>query len=251
MILLPSAKTHVMAENNSPVVIETTKEFKVPVDKLYAAWNDAEQLKQWWHPFNKNLTDIKNDLKPGGVVQYDFDGEQKCHVRGEYKEVLEKKKLVYTWNWDLEHDDMKNGDYTLTIEFEDFNGGSRIKVKQEGFEEETATAPHKQGWERGLESLRAYLEGGDPGSTSGGGLQTDNRRDVDEDEIATRPGTDVQEQKDLSNSGQTDAPKKDSTATKPDNADTVKQPVAEDPKAKGEGQPEAATAETSGGKGPK
>ncbi len=270
-----------MAENNNPVSIETTKAFKVPVEKLYAAWIEGDQLKKWWHPFGKNLTNVKNELKNGGAIRYEFDGDQKCQVTGEYNEVVENKKLVYSWNWDLEHDDMKNGDYTLTIGFESAGDGSRLNIKQEGFEEEIATAPHKQGWERGLEALRSYLEG------DAAGQQTDNRRDIDQDEIGNRADDTVQQQKDTtkkqadSGSGQSKnegstQPVADNQEAKsegqPENADAARsvshpqakaesqtgnegitKPAADDPKTKAEGQPETPGGNSSdtGGKGPK
>jgi uncharacterized protein YndB with AHSA1/START domain len=143
-----------MANDNQQIAIETSKKFQVPVDQLFDAWNNTEKLKEWWHPFNKNLSEVKNELKEGGTVKYDFEGEPQCHVSGEYKEVIENKRLVYTWNWDLEHDEMSNGDYTLTIDFIPEEDGSRLQVKQEGFTDENAREPHKRGWDRGIFYLK-------------------------------------------------------------------------------------------------
>ncbi|MBC7960629.1 MAG: SRPBCC domain-containing protein [Vallitaleaceae bacterium] len=147
-----------MANNENPIVVETTKEYNVPVEKLYEAWNKEEQLKEWWHPFNKNISRVINELKPGGELTYEFEGDAKCQITGQYQEVVENKRLVYSWNWDLEHDEMKNGDYNLTIDFIPGQGSSRLNVRQEGFLEENATDIHKKGWDRGLEALRLYLE---------------------------------------------------------------------------------------------
>lgn len=147
-----------MAEIVKQIEIETSKAFKVPVERLYQAWINDENLKAWWHPFNKNLREVVNDLRKDGIIEYRFDGEQKCNVTGRYKEVEENKRLVYSWDWDLEHDDMQSGEFTLTIDFIAEGEGSRLNIKQEGFIDDDAAEPHKKGWDRGLESLRQHLE---------------------------------------------------------------------------------------------
>jgi uncharacterized protein YndB with AHSA1/START domain len=171
-IILLFSKNTIMANNNDPIVVETTKEFRVPVEQLYQAWNSAEKLKEWWHPFSKNLSRVVNDLKPGGTVEYGFEGDQKCQITGKYDEVVENKRLVYSWNWDIEHDEMKNGDYNLTIDFIPGEGKSRLNIKQEGFIDEKATNIHRQGWDRGLEALRSYLENNIGNESKAGGQQT-------------------------------------------------------------------------------
>src|SRR6187549_3641041 len=93
------------------------QEFSVPVEQVYTAWTSEDALKQWWHPFQKGLKTVKNNLSPGGLVEYDFGDDRKCEIKGEYKEVVENSRLVYSWNWDLDHDEMTNGEYMLTVDF--------------------------------------------------------------------------------------------------------------------------------------
>ncbi|MET0299422.1 MAG: SRPBCC family protein [Flavitalea sp.] len=138
--------------------VDVSEEFNVPVETLYKAWTDEAALRAWWHPFQKDLSAIKNELKSGGLVEYEFGGDRRCVVRGKYNEVSENRRLVYSWNWDIDHDEMGSGEYVLTIDFLPNGDGSKLVVHQEGFTDEPATLPHKQGWKRGLGELKNYLE---------------------------------------------------------------------------------------------
>ncbi|HTE27172.1 SRPBCC family protein [Flavitalea sp.] len=251
-----------MVNNDNPIVVETTKEFRVPVEQLYEAWNSEEKLKEWWHPFNKNLSRVVNDLKPGGTVEYEFDGDKKFHISGEYQEVVENKRLVYSWSWDLEHNEMKNGDYTLTIDFIPGEGKSRLNVKQEGFIDEKSTDIHKQGWDRGLEALRSYLEenstGNEPKTESpksqgqtmkseeqpGSKEKAQSTKNTKVQPKAKNEGNNKEKNKDQAKEKSEGQPEVKTTAKT--EAKTSKQPVVESqeqPEEKTSGKPEAKTSE--------
>lgn len=143
-------------ENNQLLKINLTKE--LPVDKvaLYKAWTEPAQLKQWWKPLDKQLTEVINDLKQGGKVHYKFE-DGNLEINGEYKEVTENEKLVYTWDWEWPANAVQKGEYLLTINFEGNGNTSTLNVTQENFKEEHAILPHQQGWELALDNLKNYL----------------------------------------------------------------------------------------------
>jgi uncharacterized protein YndB with AHSA1/START domain len=154
-----------MEGNQKAGTVEMSKNFPVPVERLFEAWNEPEQLKQWWHPLNNHLESVKNELKEGGTIEYEFENH-KLHIRGNYKEVSKNEKLVYSWNWELADEQVKNAEYILSVDFIPEENGSRLQIRQEGFENEVATKPHKDGWEQGLTSLEAFLQGGSSGAAS-------------------------------------------------------------------------------------
>lgn len=145
-----------MEGNQNAGTVEMSKNFPVSVERLFEAWNEPEQLKQWWHPLNNHLENVKNDLKEGGTIEYEFENH-KLHISGNYKQVSKNEKLVYSWNWELEDEHLKNGEYILSIDFIPEQNGSRLQIRQEGFSDETATKPHKEGWDQGLASLEEFL----------------------------------------------------------------------------------------------
>jgi len=70
-----------------------------PRARVYAAWTDPEQLKQWWDrkecghaisPPTQSWRQISLDL-------FNQEGEEMT-VFGEYRELIPGKKIVFTWN---------------------------------------------------------------------------------------------------------------------------------------------------------
>ena len=145
-----------METNQKANTIELSEDFSVPVEALFKAWTDPEQLKQWWRPMNDSLENVKNELQEGGAVEYNFTSKD-FRVSGNYKLAEVNKKLVYTWNWEFTKD-LENENYELTIEFESKENGSTIHVLQEGLGGEDVVSTHEQAWKEGLQSLKAYLE---------------------------------------------------------------------------------------------
>jgi len=143
-------------EINKELKVESAKSFPVSVNQLYKAWTDPEQLKQWWKPMGNSLKEVTNDLKKGGTVRYIFDND-KLIIAGEYLEVAENEKLVYTWNWELPNDAVRNAAYQLTVNFTGQGDSSEIKVLQENFENEEAMLPHQEGWNKGLTELEQFF----------------------------------------------------------------------------------------------
>lgn len=141
---------------NKSLKVEASKSFPVSAEQLFGAWTDPAQLKQWWKPMGNSLKEVTNDLKKGGTVRYTFENEQLI-ISGEYLEVDGKQKLIYTWNWDLPKDAIKNAEYKLTVEFNSKGSGSEIQVLQENFETEESMVPHREGWEKGLSELEQFL----------------------------------------------------------------------------------------------
>ncbi len=141
--------------NENSARVHVTKSFSVSKEVLYKAWTEPEQLKQWWKPMDKQLVNIENDIREGGKVTYQFNDN--LQIKGEYKEVAEGEKLVYSWNWELPEESTHKGEYLLTVQFEEDGNESRLDVKQENFRNEHAIKPHQSGWDEALEDLQSYL----------------------------------------------------------------------------------------------
>jgi uncharacterized protein YndB with AHSA1/START domain len=55
-----------MAERTDTKQAVITRIFDVPVEKVWAAWTDPEQLKKWWGPKHFTSPLAKTDLRVGG-----------------------------------------------------------------------------------------------------------------------------------------------------------------------------------------
>ena len=141
--------------------VSISKDFPVTAERLYQAWTSPEELKSWWHPMGNELTGVTNELQEGGTVRYEFktaESDESIKIEGKYETVKPAEHLVYSWIWQLPHQPVGNGDYKLNIRFEAAGDSSRLHVAQENFGSEEAVQPHKEGWEKALEELEAYLK---------------------------------------------------------------------------------------------
>lgn len=144
-------------QNENPSTIHVEESFPVDKATLYKAWTEPDELKKWWKPLNKQLLRVENDLRAGGKVVYEFEGELK--ISGEYKEVEKENRLVYSWNWSFPQKAIHDGDYLLHVQFNQAGNGSSLTVTQENFKDEHAIKPHREGWEASLAALKNYLAG--------------------------------------------------------------------------------------------
>ena len=79
----------------APFVISRT--FDAPRKRVWRAWTDVEQVKQWWGPIGFVVTYCKIDLRPGGLGHYCLRGPDGSDLWGRfaYREIVEPERLVW------------------------------------------------------------------------------------------------------------------------------------------------------------
>jgi len=153
-------------ENNSN--LEITEDFDCGKEKLYQAWTEPEQLKQWWKPMDRQLTNVTNEIKEGGKVSYVFD-DNSLAIEGQYEKVLDHELLEYTWNWHVSTDQVEDAHYKLKVHFGGDDQRATLTIIQEGFDTKDSIHPHEQGWRNALQQLKAYVSNGGESSSNGRG----------------------------------------------------------------------------------
>ncbi len=141
--------------------LETEKDFSVKKEILYKAWTSENDLKQWWKPMGNHLTKVVNDLKPDGEVSYHFennDNDEAFTITGEYEEVIENEKLIYTWMWNLPGDNQIKSDFKLHISFVEDGDKATLKVVQENIQDEEALKTQRESWNKALVDLENFLQ---------------------------------------------------------------------------------------------
>jgi len=148
-------------ESNGQSTLHANKTFQAPVEALYKAWTDAEQLKQWWKPMGLTLIQVENEMREGGKIAYQFEGQEGTSLKidGSYQEVEPHKRLVYTWNWQLP-DEKLNSAYKLEVLFESSDSGSSISISQLEDEQQESLKPKASAWDEELSKLASFLESG-------------------------------------------------------------------------------------------
>jgi len=156
---------------------ETSRVFDASRDKVWKAWTETDQLKQWWGPAGFKVHTCKVDLRPGGSFLYGMTGPDGTDVWGRfvYREIKAPHRLVFIvsfsdakggvtrhpWspNWPLEiqstamFEEQAGGKTRVTVQWLPADGSSELERKT--FEEGRDSM--KQGWGGTLDHLTVHL----------------------------------------------------------------------------------------------
>ena len=138
--------------------LEIKRFINAPRARVYAAWTDPAQMKQWFGPENVQTRDVVADLRVGGKYRWDLtheDGE-KMSAYGEYRELIPNKKIVFTWKWD-DDEDWENHNSIVTIELSDRDGGTDLRFVHEQLPSEASRDRHSEGWTSVLKKLEQFV----------------------------------------------------------------------------------------------
>jgi uncharacterized protein YndB with AHSA1/START domain len=148
--------------------ITLTKEIDAPVERVWQAWVDENQMKEWWAPKGFTNPVCTVDAKVGGelhiVMQAGDDlgamSGMKAPMKGVFTEVVERQKLVFT-NVALDAAGNHLLEGVTTVTFEDIGGKTKLTVHTGA----TGTVPGaeqmlggmEQGWNEQLDKLGALM----------------------------------------------------------------------------------------------
>jgi glutathione S-transferase len=138
--------------------LEIRRVIKAPRDRVYAAWTDPAQLKQWFGPENVQTRGLVADARVGGEFRWDLvnsEGEEMT-MRGEFRELQPGKKVVFTWQWE---DDEVWEDHisVVTVELSDRDGGTELRLIHEQLPNEQSRDGHNGGWNSALDKLEKFF----------------------------------------------------------------------------------------------
>ena len=143
--------------------VRLVKLIGAPIDRVYRAFIDPDELVRWMHPDQFRGVSAENDPRVGGkgeLTHRDLEGEDIVGgFNWEYLEVQPNRRLVMDWqfgpDWDPERSHSR-----MTIEFRETESGStEVTLRHERLGE----APPggytgvNTGWTQALESLAQHL----------------------------------------------------------------------------------------------
>lgn len=138
------------------------REIRASRRRVFDAWTRPEHLKYWWHSDPKGSTELAEvDLRVGGKYRLgmrDPKAEQVFICFGEFLEVVEPQRLVYTWEWEPPAAEV--GETLVTVDFLDLGASTLVVLTHERFSDPQLRAEHAEGWEACIGSLVAGLEKG-------------------------------------------------------------------------------------------
>jgi uncharacterized protein YndB with AHSA1/START domain len=142
-----------------PIVLRVERLFKASAEAVFEAWTSAPVLRQWWSPGPDWETSVAEaDVRVGGsmrIVMRSPDGEEFAGG-GEYIEVAQSERLVFTWTWDGHEG--HEGTQLIEVEFDEREEGmTTVVVTNRGLRNEEEKESHREGWQGSLENLDRLL----------------------------------------------------------------------------------------------
>ncbi len=106
--------------------LHLTRVYDAPVETVWDAWTDPEQVAQWWGPRGFTLTTHSKDLRVGGHWTYTMHGPDGTNYENKtlYFEVEPGRKLVY----DHGGNDDRPPLFRVTVLFTDLGGKTKMDM---------------------------------------------------------------------------------------------------------------------------
>jgi uncharacterized protein YndB with AHSA1/START domain len=152
------------------VVMERT--FDAPVELIWQMWTDPTHFAEWYGPDGASIPEATLDVRVGGTRRVCMEvqtprGALQMWFTGEYREVVEYERLVYTESMSDEHGNvvpgMPEGHPTTTevrVQLEDVGGRTKMVMTHVGVAD---GSPGAAGWTMAFNKLdsrvRAHARG--------------------------------------------------------------------------------------------
>ncbi|MGH9188349.1 MAG: SRPBCC family protein [Acidimicrobiales bacterium] len=162
-------------DNASPDAVVIERSFDAPPDLIWQMWTEPEHFKAWYGPDGATIPVAKMDVRVGGARLVCMEvttpgGQMQMWFTGEYREVVENERLVYTESMSDEHGNvlspsdvgMPEGHPTateVTVELAGVGGGTKVVMTHAGV---PGDSPGAAGWAMALDKLTAIVESGRP-----------------------------------------------------------------------------------------
>jgi uncharacterized protein YndB with AHSA1/START domain len=147
-----------MADVMAPgYVLEMEHRYAAPRERVFQAWTHPNVLERWWAAVaHWPAAFAEIDLRPGGsyrLAMRDIDNDSIYVVGGEFREIVEPERLVYTWTWETAPEIPGSENSLVTVEFIEDGDGTLVRLTHSGFATEAVRDEHRQGWGGCLENL--------------------------------------------------------------------------------------------------
>jgi uncharacterized protein YndB with AHSA1/START domain len=145
--------------------------FDAPVDLIWEMWTVPEHFAAWYGPTGATIPVAEMDLRVGGTRRVSRevrtpDGPMQMWFTGEYREVVEHKRLVYTESMSDEHGTVltasepgaPDGHPTTTevhVELEALGDRTKVVLTHVGI---PADSPGAAGWAMAMDKLAAHVD---------------------------------------------------------------------------------------------
>ena len=154
----PGPEPAVLTED---LMLVITREFQVPIAKLWSALTDPDQAPAWWGPrgFHTPRESIDTDLEIGGFYRacmIQSSTGQEHWWSGVHTDVEPPNLLMFTHAWD-KADGTRGFETEVTFQLEEIDGGTRMTFTQGPFDTLENRDGNGVGWRESFDRLAEHL----------------------------------------------------------------------------------------------
>jgi uncharacterized protein YndB with AHSA1/START domain len=153
-----------------------SRTFRAPLDRVWKAWTEPEQMAKWWGPKGFEADVKLLDLKPGGMFHYRLLSPQGQEMWGRmvFREIIPRERLVFINSFSdpdrgvTRHPMAPEWPLLMhtTISFAEADGKTTVTVEWEPYEASESECETfdkgrdsmQAGWTGTFEKLEAYLD---------------------------------------------------------------------------------------------
>jgi len=149
---------HVEFPNDLEIVL--TREFDAPIQLVFDVLTKPEHVRNWFAPFEDQMTVCSIDLRAGGAYHMVFvtpDGTE-CSFRGTYLEIERPTRIVETWLFE----GWPDAEAVETTELHETDGVTTVKMNlafrdQAGRNHMTRSDGQESSWDKLEDYLRSLV----------------------------------------------------------------------------------------------
>ncbi len=143
------------------LMLVITREFQVPISKVWSALTDPDQAPAWWGPrgFHVPRESIDVDLEIGGPYRACMIQEntgQEHWWSGIYTDIEPPNLFVFTHAWDR-RDGTRGFETEVTFQLEEIDGSTRMTFTQGPFDTMENRDNNGVGWRESFDRLADHL----------------------------------------------------------------------------------------------
>jgi len=159
-----------MTDKSSADAVVIERIVDAPLPLVWQMWTDPEHFKAWYGPGGATIPVAKMDVRVGGsrlvcMEMQTPNGPMRMWFTGEYREVIENERLIYTESMSDETGHVSSpqdmgmpADHPTTtevrVELTDIGGRTKMMLTHVGIPQDS---PGAAGWAMALDKLATYL----------------------------------------------------------------------------------------------
>jgi uncharacterized protein YndB with AHSA1/START domain len=132
------------------ITLVVRKTIRATPERLFDAWTQPTQLRQWWGPQDVECVDAQIDLRVGGHyrIANRFRDGRLVWISGQFEVIDPPHRLEYTWRLEPQTTWER-----VSVRFERSRGGTDVVVTHDRIADERTRDTHERGWRECLDDL--------------------------------------------------------------------------------------------------